>query len=92
LLALRSRSKLKYRRQSIRLDWLLPGSALTGKRVEMPFVLQFKGDKLVHEHFYRDQASALVLVEVLAPRLRRDRGASARSHATHERGHPPRDV
>ena len=33
---------------STRMDWLLPGIAPTGKRVEMPFVVivQFEGDKL----------------------------------------------
>jgi carboxymethylenebutenolidase len=37
---------------SIRLDWVLPGIAPTGKRVELPFVVivQFEGDKLAHEH------------------------------------------
>src|SRR5262249_41395279 len=35
---------------SIRLDWLLPGVAPTGRRVELPFVVivQFEGDKLAH--------------------------------------------
>src|SRR5262249_5811738 len=52
---------------SIRLDWLLPGIAPTGKRVELPFVVvvQFEGDKLAHEHIYWDQASVLVQVGLL---------------------------
>ena len=52
---------------SIRLDWLLPGIAPTGKRVELPFVVvvQFEGDKLAHEHLYWDQASVLVQVGLL---------------------------
>jgi quercetin dioxygenase-like cupin family protein len=52
---------------SIRMDWLLPGIAPTGKRVEMPFVVivQFEGDKLAHEHLYWDQASVLVQVGLL---------------------------
>jgi carboxymethylenebutenolidase len=52
---------------SIRMDWLLPGVAPTGKRVEMPFVVivQFEGDKLAHEHLYWDQASVLVQVGLL---------------------------
>jgi carboxymethylenebutenolidase len=52
---------------SIRLDWLLPGIAPTGKRVEVPFVaiVQFEGDKIAHEHLYWDQASVLVQVGLL---------------------------
>ena len=52
---------------SIHMDWLLPGIAPTGKRVELPFVVivQFEGDKLAHEHLYWDQASVLVQVGLL---------------------------
>src|SRR5262249_40473006 len=52
---------------SIRMDWLLPGIAPTGNRVELPFVaiVQFEGDKLSHEHLYWDQASVLVQVGLL---------------------------
>ena len=52
---------------SIRMDWLLPGIAPTGKRVGLPFVVvvQFEGDKLAHEHVYWDQASVLVQVGLL---------------------------
>src|SRR5262249_28931588 len=52
---------------SVRMDWLLPGIAPTGKRVELPFVVivQFEGDKLAHEHLYWDQASVLVQVGLL---------------------------
>jgi carboxymethylenebutenolidase len=52
---------------SIRLDWLLPGIPPTGRRVEVPFVVivQFEGDKVAHEHLYRDQASVLVQVGLL---------------------------
>ena len=46
----------------IQMDWMLPGIPPTGKPVESPFVVvvQFHGDKLVHEHIYWDQASGLV--------------------------------
>ena len=56
---------------SMRLDWLLPGIAPTGKRVELPFVVivQFEGDKLAHEHLYWDQASVLVQVGLLDRKL-----------------------
>jgi carboxymethylenebutenolidase len=52
---------------SIRMDWLLPGIAPTGKRVEFPFVVivQFEGDKVAHEHLYWDQASVLVQIGLL---------------------------
>jgi carboxymethylenebutenolidase len=52
---------------SIRMDWLLPGIAPTGERVELPFVVvvQFAGDKVAHEHVYWDQASVLVQVGLL---------------------------
>jgi carboxymethylenebutenolidase len=52
---------------SIRMDWLLPGIAPTGKHVEIPMVaiVQFEGDKVAHEHIYWDQASVLVQVGLL---------------------------
>jgi carboxymethylenebutenolidase len=52
---------------TIRVDWLLPGVAPTGKRVECPFVaiIKFEGDKIAHEHLYWDQASVLVQVGLL---------------------------
>ena len=52
---------------SIRLDWILPGIAPTGNRVEVPMiaVVQFEGDKVAHEHLYWDQASVLVQVGLL---------------------------
>jgi carboxymethylenebutenolidase len=47
---------------TIRMDWMLPGIAPTGKRVEVPLVVvvQFREGKLAHEHIYWDQASVLV--------------------------------
>jgi carboxymethylenebutenolidase len=44
------------------IDFLLPGIAPTGKYVEIPsvVVIQFRGDKLAHEHIHWDQATALV--------------------------------
>ena len=52
---------------TIRMDWMLPGIAPTGKRVEVPLVaiVGFKGDKLAHEHIYWDQASVLVQIGLL---------------------------
>jgi carboxymethylenebutenolidase len=50
-----------------KVDWMLPGIAPTGRKVEIPMVaiVQFQGDKLVHEHIYWDQASVLVQIGVL---------------------------
>ena len=52
---------------TIRMDWMLPGIAPTGKRVEVPLVaiVGFKGDKLAREHIYWDQASVLVQIGLL---------------------------
>jgi carboxymethylenebutenolidase len=49
---------------TIRMDWMLPGVAPTGKRVEVPLVaiVRFKEGKLAHEHIYWDQASVLVQI------------------------------
>ena len=54
---------------TIRMDWMLPGLAPTGKRVEVPLVaiVRFREGKLAHEHIYWDQASALVQLELLDP-------------------------
>ena len=52
---------------SIHMDWLLPGIAPTGKRVEFPLVVivQYEGDKVAHERLYWDQASVLVQIGLL---------------------------
>jgi carboxymethylenebutenolidase len=52
-----------------RMDWMLPGIEPTGRMVEIPMVaiVQFQGDKLVHEHIYWDQASVLVQLGRLDP-------------------------
>jgi carboxymethylenebutenolidase len=52
---------------TIRMDWMLPGIAPTGKRVEVPLVaiVRFRENKLAHEHIYWDQASVLVQLGLL---------------------------
>jgi carboxymethylenebutenolidase len=52
-----------------RMDWMLPGIEPTERAVEIPAVaiVQFQGDKLVHEHIYWDQASVLVQLGLLDP-------------------------
>ncbi len=54
---------------TIEMDWMLPGVAPTGRRVEVPLVaiVQLRGDKLAHEHIYWDQASVLVQLGLLDP-------------------------
>ena len=51
----------------VRMDWMLPGLAPTGKRVEVPLVaiVRFRDGKLAHEHIYWDQASVLVQLGLL---------------------------
>ncbi len=53
------------------IDWMLPGVKPTGKYVEVPLVaiINFRGDKLYHEHIYWDQASVLVQVGLLDAKL-----------------------
>ena len=52
---------------TIPMDWMLPGIAPTGKRVEVPLVaiVRFREGKLAHEHIYWDQASVLVQLGLL---------------------------
>jgi carboxymethylenebutenolidase len=52
------------------IDWMLPGVSPTGRPVEVPMIaiVQFEGDKLVHEHIYWDQATVLVQIGLLDPK------------------------
>jgi carboxymethylenebutenolidase len=52
---------------TIKMDWMLPGLAPTGKQVEVPLVVivGFRDGKLAHEHIYWDQASVLVQLGLL---------------------------
>lgn len=51
------------------IDWMLPGVAPTGKRVEVAFVVvvRVSDGKVAHEHIYWDQASVLVQIGLLDP-------------------------
>ena len=51
------------------IPWMLPGIAPSGRYVEIPLVaiVNFRGEKLYHEHIYWDQASVLVQIGVLDP-------------------------
>lgn len=52
---------------SLAMDWMLPGVAPTGRRVEIPLVaiVHVRDGQLVHEHIYWDQASVLVQLGLL---------------------------
>lgn len=51
----------------VEMDWMLPGISPTGQRVEVPLVvvIQFRNDKIAHEHIYWDQASVLVQIGLI---------------------------
>ena len=51
------------------MDWMLPGVAPTGRRVEVPLVVvvQLKGDDIVSERIYWDQASVLAQIGLIDP-------------------------
>ena len=52
---------------TIEMDWMLPGVAPTGRRVEVALVaiVNFRDGKLAHEHIYWDQASVLAQLGLL---------------------------
>jgi carboxymethylenebutenolidase len=54
---------------TLEMDWMLPGIAPTGKRVDCPLVVivYFQEGKLAHEHIYWDRASVLVQLGLLDP-------------------------
>jgi carboxymethylenebutenolidase len=56
-------------RHTIEMDWILPGIAPTGRRVEIPLVVivRFRDGKIAHEHIYWDQASVLAQIGLLDP-------------------------
>jgi carboxymethylenebutenolidase len=54
---------------TIEIDWMLPGIAPTGRKVEIPLVaiVRFRDGKVAHEHIYWDQASVLVQLGLIDP-------------------------
>jgi carboxymethylenebutenolidase len=54
---------------TIEIDWMLPGIAPTGRKVEVPLVaiVRFRDGKVAHEHIYWDQASVLVQLGLIDP-------------------------
>ncbi len=55
---------------TIEMDWMLPGVAPTGRRVEVALVaiVHFREGKLAYEHIYWDQASVLVQLGLIDPK------------------------
>ena len=54
------------------IDFILPGVPPTGRYIELPHVvviMNFKDGKIDHEHIYLDQASLLVQIGLLDPKL-----------------------
>jgi carboxymethylenebutenolidase len=51
----------------IEIKSMIPGIQPTGKYVELPHVvvMKFRGNKIVHEHVYWDQASLLTQIGIL---------------------------
>lgn len=58
------------------IPWILPGVPATNKKVEimMVSIVALRGGKLYNEHVYWDQASVLVQVGLLDPKLVPDAG------------------
>lgn len=58
-------------RHSQEMPWILPGLPPTNKRVEVLVVsiVTLRGGRLYHEHVYWDQASVLVQVGLLDPKI-----------------------
>jgi carboxymethylenebutenolidase len=54
---------------TVEIDWMLPGIAPTGRRVEVALVVivRFRDGKLAHEHIYWDQASVLAQLGLIDP-------------------------
>ena len=52
------------------IEWMLPGVAPTGKKVEMAVavIVKVENGKISHEHIYWDQAGVLVQIGLLDPK------------------------
>jgi len=53
----------------LEMDWMLPGVPPTGRRVEVPLVVvvELRGEEIVCERIYWDQASVLVQLGLIDP-------------------------
>lgn len=64
---------------SVQMDWLLPGIPPTGKPLELVkvVIITFENGRMLSEHIYWDQASALVQLGLLDPQTLPVAGAEA---------------
>jgi len=73
---------------TLEMDWMLPGIAPTGRRVEAVFVVIVQFDdqgKVVHEHIYWDQATVLAQLGLLDPAALPIAGAESARKALDQR-------
>jgi len=70
---------------TIEIDWMLPGIAPTGRKVEIPLVaiVRFRDGKVAHEHIYWDQASVLVQLGLIDPATLPVAGVESANKALH---------
>ena len=70
---------------TIKMDWMLPGLAPTGKHVKVPLVviIHFRDGKLAHEHIYWDQASVLVQLGLIDATMLPVAGAESAEKVLH---------
>src|SRR5262245_6376455 len=77
------------------MDWLAPGVAPTGRRVEAVFVVIVElapDGKVAHEHIYWDQATVLVQLGLLDPALLPVSGVEAARKARDQHHCPSNDM
>lgn len=75
---------------TIEMNWILPGIAPTGKRVEIALVaiIKFHDNKVAHEHIYWDQASVLVQIGLLDKNKFPVVGIEASEKVANPKSHP----
>lgn len=66
-------------RHTQEIPWMVPGIEPTGKEVEVALVVIvcIRGGKLYHEHIYWDQATVLVQLGLLDPKLAPSKGKAS---------------
>ena len=75
---------------TMKMDWILPGIAPTGKRVEVALVaiINFKEGKVAHEHIYWDQDSVLAQIGLLDTNTLPVVGIEASEKVADPKSHP----
>ena len=77
-------------RHTHEIHWMLPGVKPTNKEVEVALVavVRIRGTKLYYEHIYWDQASVLVQIGLLDPKLLPVVGGASAGKALDEESEP----